>query len=156
MKKLYSKFHKSGWTAKNGVTYPVRCLSLKTLWPWGKPTHELYGKPFLENLKQDILSNGLHFPTLCISVSRKILKVKKRQMPDRLNDLPFDPETANLEINQYVIRGGCQRYYVAAELGYTHIDCAIIPDLNTAYTLQRQMRKPFQKKYYSRVPLDDK
>lgn len=157
MKPLYSKFSDSGWTAKNNTTYLVECLPIDELWPCVERTLNLYGKPFLDNLKNDISVDGMHFPILVVDVTRKELIVRKRQHGNNIRELPFDrfdrntPNSVHLSIKHKVIWGGCQRYYAAKDLGYTHIDCARIPALNTARKLQAQMRAPYQKKYYSRT-----
>ena len=49
---------------------------------------------------------------------------------------------------QWTVWGGSQRIRVATDLGYTHIDCAIIPSLDEARTLQGKMRAPFTQRYY--------
>lgn len=151
-KELRSKFHESGWTALDGTHYEVRCLPLDKLWPYIGPTETLHRKPFLENLTHDIEADGLYFPVLCISISRKklvaIAREAKQERGKKLSPLPFDAKTDDLSLDQYVIRGGCQRYHAAKNLGYTHIDCAMIPDFLTARRLQGQMREPFKERYY--------
>ena len=45
--------------------------------------------------------------------------------------------------------GGSQRLRIADELGFTHIDCAIMPSLKRAHVLQRVMRRPYDHIWYN-------
>lgn len=152
-KELHSQFHKTGWTSDNGILYPVECLPVAELWASVPKAETLSRKPFYETVKADIAADGLIFPLLCVHLSREeILKAKKRY-DKSLCDLPFDQKNpGDLSIKHYVIWGGSNRVRIAEELGYTHVDCAMIPELKTAHHLQRDMRKPFKKRYYSALP----
>ena len=141
---LKSKHH-------NGVLwnkYQVKVLPIKDIWISVPKTEVLRGKSFFKNLTEDIKKNGLFFPLLVAAPTRGEVKKKKKQFKERMMPLPNWedglPDTTKL----WVVWGGSQRIRAAADMGYTHIDCAIIPSLDEARTLQGKMRKPYQGKLY--------
>lgn len=146
---LKSKHHNSTWYSDiNKVDYDVRVFALKDLWPSVRPVKAMRGKPFSENLKNDIAKDGLRFPLIMVPVSATDLLDQKSKYGENICDLPFDPNDDLSEIIINVIWGGSQRFSVAKELGYTHVDCAILPNLAAAHRTQRSMRQPFMDRYY--------
>lgn len=129
--------------------YPVRVLPISEIYISCPKTESIRGKPFFQTLSEDIKRDGLHFPLLVSSPTRMELKIKKRKYKKRMDPLPQwnDWEDENI-YRQWTVWGGSQRIRVAIDLGYEYIDCAIIPSLDEARTLQAKMRQPFQKRYY--------
>ena len=147
-KELHSQFHDSGWKGGNGILYPVECLPVAELWASVAKAEKLHRKPFFETVKADIDADGLMFPILCVKTTRQQLIDTKKRYNKSIRDLPFDPAKDDLSVVQYTVWGGSNRVCAAEELGYTHIDCAIIPNLQTAHRLQKDMRAPFKQRYY--------
>lgn len=129
--------------------YEVRVLPIKEIYISCPKTVNLRGKPFFSTLMEDIKREGLHFPLLVAHPTLSELKEKKNRYKNRMEPLPELKEGEEWESSRHwTVWGGSQRIRVAIELGYTHIDCAIIPSLDEARTLQSKMRAPFQKRYY--------
>lgn len=156
MNELHSHFHDTGWTCCAGKVYPVKCLSIEELWASAPIVDNLYGKPFYETLKSDIAADGLYNPLICVYATHAELIEKKKRHKHAMNELPFDPNNTDLNARQYVIWGGSNRYVVAKDLGYTHVDCTIIPKIDVAHRLQSEMRRPFKERYYSKRPHSNK
>lgn len=157
MKKLLSQFHESGWKGSNGVLYPVECLPIAELWASVPIAKNLHRKPFYENVKADIAADGLIFPLLCVHATKQKMIETKKRYKKSICDLPFDIDApGDLNEKHYVIWGGSNRVRAAEDLGYTHIDCAIIPELSTAHRLQKDMRQPFKQRYYSAAAANEK
>jgi hypothetical protein len=129
--------------------YPVKVFPIRDIFISVPKTETLRGKPFYKFLLEDIERDGLHFPLLVSNPTRTELRKKKKQYNNKMCDVPewTDGLDENMQ-RQWTVWGGSQRIRVAIDLGYTHIDCAIIPTLDEARTLQGKMRAPFQKRYY--------
>jgi len=142
---LRSKFTQS----KLWNQYPVQVFPIQDIFISVPKTDVLRGKPFYKLLLEDIERDGLHFPILVADPTRSELRKKKKQYKKRMSDLPEwnDGLDENMQ-RQWTVWGGSQRIRVAKDLGYTHIDCAIIPTLDEARTLQGKMRAPFTQRYY--------
>ena len=156
-KELHSKFHETGWTGSNKILYPVKCLPISELWASVPKAESLHRKPFYRNVMADIERDGLMFPLLCVDATRQEMIAAKHRYKKSLCDLPFDINSpGDLTQQQYIIWGGSNRVRIAEDLGYTHIDCAIITSLQIAHRLQKDMRGPFKERYYSTKPLTEK
>ena len=145
--------HWRGTTGKRSTNlwkkYPVRVLPIKDIFISCPKTDVLRGKPFYKLLLDDIERDGLHFPILVSDPTRTELRKKKKQYKKRMEPLPEWNDGLNEDMQrQWTVWGGSQRIRVAMDLGYTHIDCAIIPSLDEARTLQGKMRAPFTQRYY--------
>lgn len=146
MKILKSAYHDRMTWECNGKLYPIAQLSVDNLWASVPQAHQLHGKEFYRPLLEDIQKNGLHFPLLCVYATYKDLREQKKRFGDKMLDLPFwanEPDDKQM----HVIWGGSQRLRVAQDLGYTHVDCVMIPTLDEARGLQRYMRKPYNHLY---------
>lgn len=105
--------------------------------------------PFKMNLINDIKRDGMYFPIMVVKTSHKTLLQAKEKFGNKINTLPFWHNDRNPQSKyQWSVWGGSQRLDVAKKLGYTHIDCAILPSIARAISLQQHMRKPFENRYY--------
>jgi len=128
--------------------YEIRLLPIQDIWISVPQTVKLRGKPFFEKLTLSIQEEGLHFPLLVSNPTRTELKRKKKQYKERMMPLPDWQDGRDDETRLWVVWGGSQRIRVAKNLGYTQIDCAIIPTLDEARGLQSKMRNPYQGNLY--------
>lgn len=129
--------------------FEIITLPINDIWQSVPSVDTLVGKPFKKNLLDDIKNNGMHFPIMVVHTSYLDLIKAKERWKNKLCELPFWHNTPNPEKNYiWSVWGGSQRLDVAKILEYTHIDCAILPSIDKAISLQKIMRKPFQEKYY--------
>lgn len=124
--------------------YPVKILPIRDIWVSVPKTEALRGKKFFDILTESIREEGLHFPLLVSNPTRTELKNKKKQYKERMMPLPEWNDGREDSQRLWVVWGGSQRIRAAKDLGYTHIDCAIIPTLDEARSLQTKMRGPYQ------------
>jgi hypothetical protein len=145
MKILNSHYHNSEWNNLKVVS-----LKLCDLWASVPRTTVLRGKIFYDNVKQDIVENGLRFPLLVVDAKRSDILKQKARYKNKLCSLPFDEKTEDLSVGQYAIWGGSNRFCIARELGYDAIDCVIIgnSDFALAKSMQKLHRSPYAKKFY--------
>ena len=101
---------------------------------------------FYKPLKELIQKEGLHNPLITVECTRLELKGQKAKWGKKLNDLPFWLDE-DLNEKLLVIWGGSNRLYVARELGYTHIDCVMIPTFDAARKLQKTHRSTHPQLY---------
>ena len=152
MKILKSKYHKQGYIVMNQKKYKIEILPVNEIWPSVPKAVKHRGKPFYKELTVDIKANGLHFPLMVVTATRKQINEQKKIWGAKLCDLPFDIKETKKEklghIEHYVAWGGSQRVRVAEELGYTHIDCAMMPSFQRAHKLQKVMRVPYVARWY--------
>ena len=155
MKLLKSSIHDLGyWEVKSdlepwakGNKYGIEQLPVNDIWA-SVPKAEIHrGKEFYRPLKKDIQKNGLRWPIMVVKATREDVKYQKAKWQQALCDLPFWMAQDMSEI-QLVVWGGSNRLYAARELGYTHIDCAILPDFESAHRLQKVMREEYHEVYY--------
>ena len=131
--------------------FPIKELKISDIWQ-SLPSIKFLptiNKPFKENLINDIQKDGMYFPIMVVRSSHKELLEAKEKWRNKINTLPFWHNDRNPQSKyQYGVWGGSQRLDVAKILGYTHIDSAILPSIAKAINLQKEMRKPFEKRYY--------
>ncbi len=146
-KELLSSYHKQGYwenTTKfekstHGKKYPLIVLDVNDIWV-SVPKAEVHqGKVFYKPLKEDIAKNGLHNPVLTVHCTRDELKGQKAKWGKHINELPFWL-AEDMSEKVYVAWGGSNRVLIARELGYTHIECTIIPTFIEARNLQKTHR----------------
>ncbi len=144
---LKSKFHQKGyWTNltdleewSHGIKYPVVAHPVKDLWA-SVPKAIIHANvEFYKPLKESIQNEGLRNPIIVVKCTRQELQGQKAKWGDKLCDLPFWMAD-DLNETQLVVWGGSNRLYVARELGYTHIDCVMIPTFEDAMKLQKTHR----------------
>jgi hypothetical protein len=146
-KKILKSKYKGDW---NG--FPIKVLPVDDIWQSVVPVDELptlRGKPFKKNLIEDIRRDGMHFPIMVVHTTHEELLKAKEKWGEKLSPLPFWHNDKNPQSKKiWSVWGGSQRLDVAKILGFTHIDCTIIPSIGRAISLQKHMRKPFAKRYY--------
>ena len=150
MKLLKSAYHDQGWIEMRHVRYEVKPIALAHLWPSVPKAKVHKGIEFFEPLKKDTKKNGMRHPIMVYHSTWGELIEQKKIWNDAIEPLPF--YIAGLPKEQYnnmiyVVWGGSNRWHVARELGYDHIDCALMPSYDCAYDLQKVMRAPFAKYY---------
>ena len=149
MKKiLKSLYHAQGNIVINGEKFEVKPLPVNECWP-SVPRADIHRNiPFYGPVKESIKKEGMRFPIMVYHSTRLELIEQKKKWGDRIEPLPFYvTDTANHHKKLYVVWGGSNRWHVANELGYTHIDCAIMPSYDKAYGLQKNFRIPYPELY---------
>lgn len=146
-KKILKSKYEKDW---NG--FPIKVLRIDEIWQSAPSVDELDflpGKPFKAKLIEDIRRNGMHFPIMVVHTTHEQLLAAKEKWEDKIRPLPFWHNDRNPQSKKiWSVWGGSQRLDVAKILGFTHIDCTVIPSIGRAISLQKHMRKPFQKRYY--------
>lgn len=149
VKTIHSRFNEE-WEG-----FPIKCLSLDSLYVVTPSKPELHGKPFHAKLKEDIQKDGLYFPFIGVEVTYEDLVAFKKRYKQKMNDIP-EP----FEGTMVSIWGGCQRYVVIKSLEYTHVDVALLPKkpinefgmfIDRYQHLQRAP-KHINKRYYNTGP----
>ena len=135
---------------KDWKGYPLITLPVDEIWQSVPSVETLRGRPFKDTLKKDILENGMRFPILVIEVSYQDLREAKRKYRKKICELPSEKFWGTKDPNNtkiWSVWGGSQRLTFAREEGYTHIHCAVIPNIQESISLQRKMRAPFPDLY---------
>ena len=142
---LKCQFHGKTWN-----NYKVHSLKVSELWASVKKAENHRGKTFYTKVKELIEKDGLHFPLIVVDAKRFNLVEQKKKYGDRIVDLPFDKGLDDLNVRQYTVWGGSNRWWVAHELGYEYVDCIIVPnaDFGTARAMQGMHRAPYKGKLY--------
>jgi len=146
---VMKKTLKCEYTKKLWDKYPIKELQISEIWATAPKVETLAYKPFKNNLTEDIKRDGMHFPIMVVNTTGRELIKAKEKWKDQITDLPFwhnDHEAVYK--NFWSCWGGSQRLDVAERLGYTHIDCAILPSIAEAIENQKRMRQPFMQRYY--------
>lgn len=110
--------------------------------------------PFKKKLEEDLVENGLKFPIILVKLS--YYEISKRQKINEDKGIghyhstrPFwHQESQRKDKFKYSIFGGSQRANLAKELGYTHIDAILVPDVDTAYSCQYIQNGEYRDKLY--------
>tara|TARA_Y100000004_G_scaffold80397_1_gene90358 strand:+ start:575 stop:1135 length:561 start_codon:yes stop_codon:yes gene_type:complete len=127
------------------IKFPIRPIPLEDLW-CSVPRADVHrGKVFLPEVKKSIQENGMLFPIMACYAEYKELQRQKDIWQGKICQLPF---WSVEEGRQWTVWGGSNRVIIARELGYTHIDTAIMPTLECAHQLQKVMRQPFEDRWY--------
>ena len=149
MKKiLKSKYHDQKYIIINDEKFEVKSLQLNECWP-SVPRADIHRNvPFYQPVKESIQKEGMHFPIMVYHATRWEIIEQKKIWQKHIEPLPFDKtDITNRHKKIYVIWGGSNRWHVAKELGYTHIDCALMPSFDKAYGLQKNFRMPYPNLY---------
>ena len=148
MKLLKSKLHDQGYLyinsnlepAYKGKSYPIQQLRVDEIWASVPRAKVHLGKPFYEPVKKSIKKNGMDWPIMVVTCTRQELKGQKAKWGHKINELPFWMAD-DLSEKMFVVWGGSNRLWIARDLGYTHIDCAMLPNFQSAHDLQKTMRE---------------
>jgi len=129
--------------------YEVIELPIDDIWTSVPIAETVCGKPFYSKVRDDIAREGMHFPIIVVKTTYLKLERAKEKWGKRINDLPFwHNELGKHKKVLWSVWGGSNRLEIARELGYTRIDCAVVPTIAKAVSLQKHMRKPFEDRYY--------
>lgn len=134
--------------------YPIKELPIDDIWQSVPVVDmiETINKPFKTNLINDIKRDGLYFPIMVCYTTRSVLIEAKEYFENKgatVAGLPFWHNDINPHVKKlWSCWGGSQRLDAAKKLGYTHIDCAVLPSIAKACSHQKEMRKPFNERYY--------
>jgi len=145
MKTLKSKFNGSQWNRIDVIP-----LKVSDLWASVPLAKQHRGKEFYEPIKEDIRKNGLNFPLIVVDATRNDILKQKRKYKDKLCPLPFDKDKDDLNVRQYTVWGGSNRWNIANELKYDFVDCVIDEnaDFDKARSMQALHRRPYGGIYY--------
>ena len=154
MKILKSAYHDQAYIEMNSPSYSGRYkvipLPVAHCWPSVKKAPIHRGVEFYEPIKKDIQKNGMRHPIMVVHSTWKELIEQKDYWGENMEPLPFwQPylPDSHLDNKIYVVWGGSNRWHIGMELGYTHIDCALMPSFGIAYELQKVMRAPYPQFY---------
>ena len=131
--------------------FEVRELPVDDIWQSVPIAENVAGRPFYSRVKEDIARDGMHFPIMCVYTKYEKLERAKERWGKKINELPFwHNELGKHKKMIWSVWGGSNRLAIAKDLGYTHIDAAVIPTIKQAINLQKFMRAPFNRRYYKR------
>lgn len=155
MKLLKSNYYKRGYWENttqfekkyHGKKYPIEQHDVNELWASVPKAESHLGKEFYGPVKDDIAKNGLYNPLLIVKCTKAELKGQKAKYGHLINELPFWMADDKEDEKLLVVWGGSNRLYAARELGYTHVDCAIVPTFQEAMALQKCHRHTHQQYY---------
>ena len=129
--------------------FEVRELPIEDIWQSVPIAENIAGKPFYSRVKSDIKMNGMHFPIMCVHTNYRTLEEAKERWSKEINELPFWHNTLGKHKKMiWSVWGGSNRLAIAKDVGYTHIDAAVLPSIAKAISMQKWMRKPFEDTYY--------
>lgn len=141
-KVLESEFHRERWNDLWVVTLPI-----DELWQSVPKAVTHKGKSFYPEIIKDIQKNGLRFPILVVDAPKSALIEQKQRFKTKMNELPFW-QSGDLDAHFKTVWGGSNRYSAAKELGYTHIDCVVLDNYESARSMQRLHRAPYIGTFY--------
>lgn len=136
-KRLLSAFTGKEWNGRKVESFP-----LSLVWPSVPRADKLKGKPFYSTVKDDISQNGLKFPIIVVKCTYEELLEQKKKFNKSMRQPPSRDTFFG-----YVVWGGSNRYRIAEELGYNHIDCVIYDNFDEARKDQALHREPYQHLY---------
>lgn len=113
--------------------FEVRALAIEDLLCPVRPV-----PAFADGVKGSLEEEGLRHPVIVVRMPREdlIAYYESRGMTARyVPDRPW--------IN--CVCGGTNRVHAAKELGYTHVDCLLVPDFDVALRIQAQQRSTYER-----------
>ena len=120
--------------------FEVRLLPVSELW-----TPVSIVPPFMQQVRDSIMEEGLLNPIIVVRAPREDVirhfRAVKAGLPEGAKDaLPKGlPEEEVIN----TIWGGSNRLDAVKQLGYTHVDCVLIPDFFTAMRVQTEQRNAY-------------
>ena len=125
-------------------SFEIRSMPVDDLWPPVKTV-----PVFVDEVKDSIDEQGLINPIIVVRAPREDMvdyfvrakKAIKSPDLDPEESLPYNmPDTPVIN----AIWGGSNRLDAIKQLGYTHVDCVIIPDFHTAMKVQDIQRDSYK------------
>lgn len=107
------------------------------------PIDELYSPvrsvpSFVNEIKESIDLDGLINPVIVVRKPREDILADWARV--QIDPIPPDfPDTPVVN----VVWGGTNRLHAARELGYTHVDCVLMPDFALAFKVQASHRNSY-------------
>lgn len=132
---INKRLSRIGYPGVSIDTFEVRSLPLGELHP---PVSVV--PVFVEEIKESIAERGLINPIIVVRAPREDIQrhFYKIHGPDsKPLKLPEDRPVINM------VWGGNNRLDAIRELGYTHVDCVIIPDFFAAMLVQNAQRDAY-------------
>jgi hypothetical protein len=144
MKKLHMR-SRASFVQYAGVVidrFPVKAMPLDDLYCPVRPVQS-----FVDEVRESIGDTGLLNPVIVVRKPRedivdyfKETKGGLKSGSDSGSIIPVgfpDGPVVNM------VWGGTNRVYAVRELGYTHIDCVLVPDFALAYLVQERQRNSY-------------
>ena len=116
------------------------------------PLDELYCpvrpvQSFVDEVRESIRDTGMMNPIIVVRKPREDIIEYFRETKGGLRSGSDDGKLipANFPDDPVVniVWGGTNRVYAIRELGYTHADCVLVPDLALAYLVQERQRNSY-------------
>lgn len=144
MKKLHMR-SRASFVQYAGVIidkFPVKAMALDDLYCPVRPVQS-----FVDEVRDSIDDTGLLNPVIVVRKPREDIieyfeetKGGLKSGSDNGKIIPADfPDDSVINI----VWGGTNRIYAVRELGYTHIDCVLVPDFALAYLVQARQRSSY-------------
>ena len=120
-------------------SFPIRSLPIADLWQSVSVV-----PAFVEEIRESIADEGLFQPVIVVRLPREEVVeyfTKKRALRGVSGGGSHVPDRPWLS----VIWGGSNRVAAIAELGYTHVDCVLIPEFELASAVQKAQRDHYKR-----------
>jgi len=111
--------------------FEVRALKLDELFC---PVRHV--QTFVAGVQRSIDESGLRHPVIVVRIPREDLIAQHEQWGTTGRSIPDRPW-----LN--VVCGGTNRVEAARGLGFTHIDCLLVPDFDLAMRIQERQRRSY-------------
>jgi len=122
--------------------FPVRAMNLDDLYCPVRPVQS-----FVDEVRESIRDTGLMNPVIVVRKPREDHLDYMRETKGGLKSKdPFDPILPPDFPDSPVINmvwGGTNRVYAVRELGYSQVDCVLVPDFALAYLVQERQRNSY-------------
>ena len=113
------------------TSFEVRCMPVDKL---HLPVRDV--PDFVDESEDAIRTQGLHSPVMDVRGPREDLVAEIEAIGGRASSVPDDPV-----VN--CVFGGTNRVTAAKRMGYTHIDCVLLPSFILAIRLQEIQRNQY-------------
>jgi len=133
MKKLHlaSRVSRLGYRGFVLTTFDVKSIEIEKLYLPVRPVDS-----FAEDIRLSIKEEGLRQPVLVVPMLRDELIAEYTRRGHGVESVPEQPWLL-------CVCGGINRIHAARTLGYTHIDCLLVPDFDVAIQLQERQRNEY-------------
>lgn len=112
-------------------SFEIRCLEIKEL---HIPVRNV--QVFTDEVAASIEQDGMANPVIVVRGPREDLVQELRQLGSEIKNLSEAPV-----LN--CVYGGTNRVFAAKQLGYTHVDCVLLPSFHLGLKLQNLQRESY-------------